>query len=271
MLIIKTYRPKSLSPLVKSFWYMKVSENLEQPYIEEIIPDLHHEIIFQLNSVQSRQKGGDKDWVKDPDIYFAGQNSKSYKHQFSPGAVIYGVRFHPHTQALFYNFPASLNTDTPIPLVDIAGDDVLPECISEFPKKTFVNLEQELTKKASRLDIKNASFRYADCMIQKIHNHKGNIKVSDFERSLGVSSRYLEKVFNKFVGLSPKQFCNMLRFNHFVNIRKNNPEKLLTECAYAAEFYDQSHLIRQSHIITGKSPKCLFYNCNDINNHFLEN
>ncbi|GAA0190509.1 hypothetical protein GCM10009122_52140 [Fulvivirga kasyanovii] len=250
---------------------MKVSEDLEQPYIEEIIPDLHHEIIFQLNSAQSRQKGGDKDWVKDPEVYFAGQNSKSYKHQFSPGAIIYGVRFHPHTQALFYNFPATLNTDTPIPLIDIAGNDTLLGCISESPQKTFANLERELTKKASRLDIKSASFRYADYMIHEILNYKGNIKISDFERNLGVSGRYLGKVFNKFVGLNPKQFCNMVRFNHFVNIRKNNPGMPLTECAYAAEFYDQSHLIRQSHIITGKSPKSLFYYCNDINDHFLEN
>ena len=271
MLTIKTYCPSSLSPLVKSFWYLKVSEDLKQPYIEEIIPDLHHEIIFQLNSVQSRKKGGDKDWVNDPEIYFAGQNSKSYKHKFSPGAVIYGVRFHPHTQSLFYDFPASLNTDTPIPLADISGNDILPDCISDSPQKTFANLEKELIKKASRLESKHVAFDYADAVIRKILNHKGNIKISSLERVSGVSDRYLEKIFSKYVGLTPKQFCNMVRFNHFINIRKNNPDMRLAECAYAAEFYDQSHLIRQSRLITGKSPKSLFYNCDDINDHFLKN
>ncbi|MCE7057315.1 helix-turn-helix domain-containing protein [Algoriphagus sp. AGSA1] len=269
MLTVRTYWPKALSPLIKSFWYLKVSEDLRQPYIEEILPDLHHEMVFQLNAAQTRKKAGSSDWVKDPETYFAGQNSKSYKNKFSPGAVIYGIRFHPHTQALFYSFPAVLNTDNPISIADVTSGDILPGCIAESPEKTFANFEKELIKKASRIQGANAPFQYVDTVIKKIFEQKGNIRISSLEKITGVSDRYLEKTFKKYVGLSPKQFCNMVRFNHFVQIRKKHPDMQLTECAYQAEFYDQSHLIRQSHLITGKSPKDLFSNSDQINEHFL--
>lgn len=46
MIDIETYKPEKLSTLIKSFWCLKISDNFSNPYIEEIIPDGHHELIF---------------------------------------------------------------------------------------------------------------------------------------------------------------------------------------------------------------------------------
>ncbi|HKO79897.1 MAG TPA: hypothetical protein VJU78_05850, partial [Chitinophagaceae bacterium] len=66
------------------------------------------------------------------------------------------------------------------------------------------------------------------------------------------------------------QFCNIIKYSHFVNYKKKHPDKTLTECAYEAEFYDQSHLIYLSNLITGQSPKTYFGKVNYINDFFLE-
>ena len=270
MLSIQTYTPTTLSPFIKSFWCLEVSKDLEQPYIEEILPDGHHEIIFHLTTPPSRKKTGSDDWHKDPSVFFAGQNRKSYLQELAPGSVIYAIRFHPHTQALFYDFPASLSTDHPISFSDVVANDLITGCIDSNPATTFANMEKEFLKKASSLKNFGDTFQYVDAAVRRIILDKGNIKMETLEKITGVSARHLEKSFQKFVGISPKQFSNIIRYGHFVNYRKAYPEKTLTECAYEANFFDQSHLIYLSHMITGQSPKAYFNKLNYINNFFLE-
>lgn len=270
MISIQTYTSKTLSSVIKSFWCLKVSEDLQVPYIEEILPDGHHEIIFHFNSPAARKRTGSDEWYNDPPGFFAGQNRRSYVHQLNPGAIIYAVRFYPHTQALFYNFPASLSTDNLISLDDVRARDTLWDCLTESPQKTFENLEKEFVKRATWLKTPEGTFLYVDAALNRIIGQKGNVKMEVLEKITGVSSRHLEKSFQKYVGVSPKQFCNTLRYSQFVTYRKNNPNKTLTECAYEAEFHDQSHLIRLSNLITGRSPKAYFKRENYINDFFLE-
>ncbi len=67
---------------------------------------------------------------------------------------------------------------------------------------------------------------------------------------------------------SPKALFRISR-GFFINYRKNNPSKSLTECALEANFYDQSHLIHLSNAITDKCPKEYFGKMNYINDFFI--
>lgn len=102
MISIQTYIPKTLFPLIKSFWCLKVLDLIETAYEEEIIPDGHHEIIFHLSSEPAKRKTGNDEWRDEPVAFFAGQDLGSFKVQLKPSAIIYGIRFQPHTQALFF-------------------------------------------------------------------------------------------------------------------------------------------------------------------------
>lgn len=269
MVEINSYIPKRLSPFIKSFWCLRVSENLDQPYIEEILPDGHHEIVFHLNSNPVRKRIGSDHWISEPTIFFTGQNRKSYVQKLDPGAIIYAIRFHPHTQHLFYNFPASLATDKLVSFSDVAARDILPGCIADTPQKTFQNFETEISRMVAKWKDRSSAFDYVDAAVRTILNRNGNVRIEYLEKITGISARHLEKSFQKFVGLSPKQFSNVIRFNHFVAYRKNYPAKSLTECAHDTQFFDQAHLIHLSHLITGKSPKSYFKKPNLINDYFL--
>lgn len=270
MISIHTYIPKRLFPLIKSFWCLKVLDLVNSPYEEEIIPDGHHEIIFHLSSEPAKRKNEDSEWRDEPVAFFAGQDLKSFKVQLEPGALIYGIRFQPHTQALLFNFPASITTDYPLSLDDVAKADSLWNCISEQPQKTFSNLEKFFFKEIWLLSNVPNAFNYVNAAVHEILNHKGNIKIDRLVEKTGISAKHLDNSFKKFVGVNPKTFCNIIKFNHFINYRKNNPSKSLTECAHEANFYDQSHLIHLSNAITGKSPKEYFGERNFINDFFID-
>jgi transcriptional regulator GlxA family with amidase domain len=74
-------------------------------------------------------------------------------------------------------------------------------------------------------------------------------------RSLGLSERQLERRFLLRVGITPKRFATLRRFERAVALAKTAPS--LTSAALAAGYYDQSHFIRDFRRFTGTTPSDL--------------
>lgn len=76
--------------------------------------------------------------------------------------------------------------------------------------------------------------------------------VADVARSLGISERQLERRFLARVGVTPKRFAGLRRFEHAVTLARASSS--LTEAALAAGYYDQSHFIREFRRYAGVTP-----------------
>lgn len=267
MVDLQTYVPEILSPFVKSFWRLKVADAIPAPYEEDIIPDGHHEIIFHLNAYTAKRKMEQGQWLYEPDAFFAGQTLQSYTLQLSPGAILYGIRFYPHTLSLLFGFPAAATTSRMLSLNDVPGAGLLKSCITESAAETFSNFEQTLAAKVRSLR-PSGNFRHVQASVAAILRHKGNIKVDSLTSENGISVKHLDNSFRQFVGVNPKTLCNIIKFNYFINYRKKHLSQSLTACSYEANFYDQSHLIKLFRSFTGKSPSAYFSHENYINEHF---
>lgn len=267
MISLQTYVPEKLHPFVKSFWRLEVARLEEGCYEEDIIPDGHHEIIFHLHPNTAKRKMEGKSWGCEPDAFFAGQTLQSYSLQLQPGSVLYGIRFYPHTMALLFNVPASIFTDQLLPVSGIPGAMALWHCITGNADNTFSRFEKVLSARIAGLQPSNG-FLYVNAAVTSVLQHNGDVRVDALMRQTGISVRHLDNSFKQFVGITPKIFCNIIRLNHFIRYRAGHSFKSLTECAYEAAFYDQSHLIKLFRAFTGKSPKAYFNETNYINEHF---
>ena len=76
--------------------------------------------------------------------------------------------------------------------------------------------------------------------IRLINQSKGNITVLDLANSLGISTRGLEKKILQTVGISPKAYCNVIRFNHAFR-QLALCKKHVLDVVLDAGYYDQSH------------------------------
>lgn len=270
MISLQTYKPLTLSAYIKSFWCLKISNLLEQPYQENVIPDGHHEIIFHLKPNAAKRKSGENEWTNEPDAFIAGQTRKYYSLQLLPGSVLYGIRFLPHTLSLLLNVPAATLTDTIVSLMDIPKAIFLKSCITENKKQTFHSLEKVLLRTIKSLGSPSNSFEYVNASVKCILNQNGNVKVDTLLGKTGISGRHLDTVFQQYIGLNPKKFANIIRLNSFINYRNNNPNVTLTQCSYEAEFYDQAHLIKLFRDVIGVTPKAFFGKQNLISCQFSE-
>jgi len=268
MLTLNTYIPASLSQIVKSFWCIKVAG--EGCYTENILPDGHQEIIFHLSADNAKRKNNAIGWINEPDAFLAGQVLYSYSLELKNNAVLYGIRFYPHTLSFLFNLPAHSLTSDMLPLQEIPGASVLMNCLTEDPDKTFRNFEAALLTICRRTDLSSNRFQYINYSVGEILRSKGNITIDRLLQLTGVSQKYFDTIFKESVGINPKPFCNIIKLNHFISYRKNHPHKKLTECCYEANFFDQSHLIKLFHKVASQSPRQYFNDANHINNYFSE-
>ena len=70
-------------------------------------------------------------------------------------------------------------------------------------------------------------------------------------RDAGISARHLERVFRERVGIEPKTFARIVRFQHVMNAPPENWAAL----AAGSGYFDQAHLTRSLKLFYGQTPK----------------
>lgn len=76
--------------------------------------------------------------------------------------------------------------------------------------------------------------------------------VARVARALGLSERQLERRFLQRIGVSPKRYAGLVRFERALELVRRAPS--LTRAALDAGYYDQSHFIREFRRFAGVAP-----------------
>ena len=78
--------------------------------------------------------------------------------------------------------------------------------------------------------------------------------VRDAARLLAISERRLHQIMTSEVGLSPKVWSRVQRFQHAVNLLQTRAEPRWEQLALACGFYDQSHFCNEFKAFSGIDP-----------------
>lgn len=92
--------------------------------------------------------------------------------------------------------------------------------------------------------------------MQRIYAAKGVVNVKELAAALCSSQDAFEKRFRKVIGISPKQFSSIIRMKSLIN-EKQGKQKL-SDLAFAAGYFDQSHFNKDFKRFTGLSPTDFF-------------
>ena len=95
-----------------------------------------------------------------------------------------------------------------------------------------------------------------DKAIQLIKQKNGSVRIKDLAVSLHISQDPFEKRFRAQVGSTPKQYASIIRLKKLIDTFSTYSS--LTEAAYEAGYFDQSHFIKDFRLFTGQTPKDFF-------------
>lgn len=105
-------------------------------------------------------------------------------------------------------------------------------------------LEQMLSDRLAQSPRRDPAFEHA----VRALSGREPVSVTALARSLGWSTRKLERRFRERLGLPPKRLASILRFHRsYARLRKNARWRAVTESPY----YDQSHFLKEFQAYTG--------------------
>ncbi len=87
------------------------------------------------------------------------------------------------------------------------------------------------------------------------HQRRGLVRVPELARHVGVSPRQLERVFAERVGVTPKNYLRVMRFQEVLRtLRGGVRSTAWAEVATSHGYYDQAHFIRDFKMFVGVTP-----------------
>ncbi|MCW8329798.1 helix-turn-helix domain-containing protein [Photobacterium sp. SDRW27] len=91
------------------------------------------------------------------------------------------------------------------------------------------------------------------CAIQSIHQSHGQLSLSEkWAAEQGVSSRHLRRLFLHNLGMTPKQYSDVVRLQSCIQLIDHQGLNALYQ---SHDYCDESHLIRQFKKFTGVTPR----------------
>lgn len=176
------------------------------------------------------------------------------------------VSFTPGGAYPFFAAPPSATAGHLVSLDDLWGRDgeVLRERLLEVrddPRELLRRLEQILVERSARPMEPDHGMRHAATALEV------GFRVTDVADQLGIGTRSLARRFTEQVGLTPKRFARVRRFQRaLASLPADGPPdwaRVAAECGY----YDQSHLIRDFHDFAGLSPSAYVAHAPREQNH----
>jgi AraC-like DNA-binding protein len=183
-----------------------------------------------------------------------GPQSESFVIDTSSPAAIIGVHFKPGGAFPFFKPPAGelLNARLPLDALWAGRAEELRERLLEAPTPVdrFQTLERFLLAQLVRPLARDAAVVFATGAFQNAQP----LSVSDVVERTGWSQRRFIELFRDEVGLTPKLFCRVARFQQVVRRVHRQREVDWAGVAVDCGYYDQAHLINDFQAFSGFSP-----------------
>ena len=92
----------------------------------------------------------------------------------------------------------------------------------------------------------------------EILSRNGCVRVSEIARSAGIGIRQFERRFRYEIGISPKQYARIARFEAALRRKAAAPETTWTDIAHALHYYDQMHMVHDFNRLSGDTPSAIW-------------
>lgn len=87
--------------------------------------------------------------------------------------------------------------------------------------------------------------------------------ISELARAAGLSLRQYERRFVADVGISPKVYARITRYQMALDVKLRTPDRAWLSIAHETGYHDQMHMIKDFQLLSGASPERLFAELGD--------
>jgi len=256
MLSLRHIPPAPLSELVGCFWYWEGAP-VTHSY-ERLLPNGEAAIIFNLRDRPIRIYDA-RNIARFQSFGYAvlsGARSDCFVIDTDQQERVMGIQFRPGGAFPFLRMPAPEVEGLPVPLEDVWGGRSAPIreqlLAARNVEAMFAVLEQNLTAQLVRPPELHPAVSYA--VRRFCACGSGGESVAEITERVGLSSRRFIELFHRQVGLTPKTFSRVRRFQRVLKAVHRKREIDWARVAAENGYYDQAHFIHDFHGFSGFTP-----------------
>jgi AraC-like DNA-binding protein len=245
-----------LSSFVELFWfYDGFPARLHKK--ERLMPDGSVELVINLNEDETRiyDRENLDQCERLSGGVLCGPHSSFFVIDTAEQDSVIGIHFKPGGAFPFFKLPANELQNQHVSLEDLWGPEarIVRERLLEAstPEIKFQVLEECLLAQTAKPMARHRAVNQALALFRNIHTAPA---MADVSGQIGLSSRRFIQLFSSEVGLTPKLFCRVRRFQQVLQTLRNGTEFDWAEIAAECGYYDQAHFIHDFKAFSGINP-----------------
>jgi AraC-like DNA-binding protein len=257
-----------LSHFVDLFW---LYEGYSQPHTKErLLPDGTMELVINLKDDVARIYDAEEtEQCKHlRGAIVCGPHSKFFVIDTAEQESVIGVHFKPGGAFPFLHLTAGEIQDAHVSLDMLWGRDAdrLRErlLMARTPEAKFDVLEQTLLAQADRPLARHPAVSFA---LKELEADAHGHAIADLTDRVGLSARRFIEVFREEVGLTPKLFCRVQRFQQVLGLVGMGRNVAWVKVALACGYFDQAHFNRDFRAFSGINPTTYLAHRTEHRNH----
>ncbi len=239
------YRPgPHLSPFIRNYWTLAPTGKPGVCRRQRVVPDGCIDVILVRHSPTEVLKS-----------LVVGTMTRPIFEDLTTHAEYLGIRFAPGGFRHFFRTPARELTDRIVPWESLLVLPALGEQVTNVPdtQMRLRVVESILTQQL----LSDEPEPILAAVLREISVSRGLVSMARLSGLSGWSPRHLRRVFHESVGVGPKTFCRIIRFQHALHILRRRLAPDLLQTALDAGYYDQAHFIHDFHGFYGASPSAV--------------
>ncbi len=235
----------ALQNMIYCYWSLRTEGELSSNFLYRVVADGCIDVFLDMDNKQ--------------ETFVMGFCKKYTEFPLSKSFHYVGIRFLPSMFTQLFGIDASLLTDRYLELDSlmpsfhrVLSDELRAITVfSEWVERINQHLESYV--ESISIDVDN---RFYDAL-ETIFNCQGMFSVEKDLRT-GLSARQLRRVFNYYLGTTPKTFGKVVRFQNILKAKPSTQSLRQNKLFYDVGYYDQAHFIKDFKSLYGVVPSVAF-------------
>lgn len=194
---------------------------------------------------------------------FFGQKTKPINYHYSHGKeILFGIKIKPEGLPLFMSDNARHLCDSYSEICNMNNkllEELEEKVLDALTIKEKINvIEAYIFKVLKEINL-NRDYLLLTEILNYIKQKKGVIRFIEVTENFRVHYKKIERLFNFYLGVTPKTYMRIVRFNNSLYLHRHIEEDIsLTQLGYHLGFFDQSHFIKEFKSFTSITPSAFF-------------
>ncbi|MGJ4753335.1 AraC family transcriptional regulator [Leptospira kmetyi] len=228
-----------LQSLIEHHWTVRWDLRGKEPYLAQTLPHPSVHIVFEKG--RSRIQG-----------IIEGK----FSHLLEDEGFVWGIKFKPGAFYPFFQKPIRTFTNQSIPIESVFSVDV-PKLEGSIlaAKNDDQRIEIAESVLFQKLPEIEENVFWIQEVVQLILEKKEILRAEDVAQKVGVNLRTLQRLFNRYVGVSPKWVIQRYRLHEAAERLENGENVDGSRLALDLGYFDQAHFIKDFKSMIGISPE----------------